>query len=106
MEIELENCKEENCIISLNLSNRYYCSKCKLCFCNKHIFEFAHICIKEDNGKDDKLPPIKVVHPKCCLDECLVKMNLSNRFECRKCNKIYCMSHRHDFSHKCLSSSV
>ncbi len=101
MEIERGYCKEDTCQIPLELSNRYICQKCQLLFCNKHIFQFEHCCIKVDNDGKDVLPPMKVVHPKCGYEKCNMSMNLSNRFECKRCNKLYCVSHRHDFTHKC-----
>ncbi len=100
---KLPSCSYSNCNLPLILSNQFYCSKCKDIFCSEHLHSFNHKCKYENininmNNQDSEI----IIHPKCSLNSCSVKMDLCNRFKCLLCDKLYCMSHRHDFSHSCL----
>ncbi len=100
---KLPSCSYSNCNLPLILSNQFYCSKCKDIFCSEHLHSFNHKCKYENininmNNQYSEI----IIHPKCSLNSCSVKMDLCNRFKCLLCDKLYCMSHRHDFSHSCL----
>lgn len=95
----LPNCSFERCSIMMVIQNQYKCEECKLLYCGEHIHTFNHGCIKEKKREEEESKPIE--HPKCTYRRCNEKMNLSNRYTCQICKKMFCMAHRHDFSHMC-----
>lgn len=98
-------CTFINCNMYLQKSNQFKCFHCEAVFCSEHILIFNHKCSKIENNKKEELKDTKsfekIIHPKCSFNECNIKMDLCNRFTCTKCNKVYCVSHRIDFTHNC-----
>ena len=41
--------------------------------------------------------------PVCFDDECLMHLEIQNRFKCVKCLNIFCAEHRLQFNHKCVA---
>ena len=100
---KLPCCSFKDCNLHLILSNQFNCLKCKNLYCSEHIILFNHNCSSLLENINNKEIPELIIHPKCSLSSCNIKMDLCNRFKCEKCVKLYCMSHRHDFSHNCSS---
>ncbi len=99
---KLPICSFANCNLALLISNQFNCSKCNSIFCSEHLSLYSHHCSSlQNNINQNNLEPEKIELPKCSLNKCNVKMDLCNRFNCPNCNKLYCMTHRHDFTHKC-----
>lgn len=40
--------------------------------------------------------------PICFEKECLMPLEIQNRFKCGKCAKIFCGEHRLQFNHRCF----
>ncbi len=98
---ELPPCSLKDCTNRLLISNQFKCHNCKLIFCSEHSSIYHHNCIYQQNQINLPLPE-QIIHPKCSLKSCNVKMDLCNRFTCKYCENIYCATHRHDFSHSCI----
>jgi hypothetical protein len=99
-------CYNSNCLLRLEPTNRFYCNYCKNVFCAEHLKTYYHDC---KNKPEEKNLPIaknentnKTGLPKCNKSKCTTLLNLSNKSECSKCKKLYCLSHRFDFSHECI----
>ncbi len=88
-----------HCHIHLHLQNRFSCQHCHQIFCAEHLFTFQHQCPNTPKQPIPSSPPI--IHPKCSFSKCYQKMDLCNRFTCHQCKQVFCMAHRHDFSHSC-----
>lgn len=97
MEKRQPNCSLNECSTLMVLQDQYTCKKCKLLYCGLHIHLFNHGCEEEGEKKEY----IEIEHPKCGYKICTERMNLSNRYTCKLCKKMFCMAHRHDFSHMC-----
>ena len=96
----LPNCSLDRCSALMVLQDQYTCEYCKLLYCGSHIHSFHHHCVKKE--EKEEVEKIEVVeHPKCGYRRCTEKMNLSNRYTCRECEQMFCLAHRHDFSHMC-----
>ncbi len=103
-------CKNPLCLLRLEPTNRFKCKHCNEIFCSEHFRIFGHDC--------DSKPVEPIIHhnhqsnqmnqtglPKCNNKNCRTKLHFSNKFECEKCSKLYCLSHRFDFSHECKKSN-
>ncbi len=97
---KLPLCSFQYCNLPLLLSNQFNCLKCNNIYCSEHLTTFNHKC-KSLVVKENKEILEPIIHPKCSLKNCSIKMDLCNRYKCEECKNLYCMSHRHDFSHNC-----
>ncbi len=93
-------CSNLNCLTYLEIQNRFRCNDCDKFFCNEHRLKFNHECliVKSTNVENYSVQKFT----KCCKKNCNSKLTLLNQFICKSCNKKYCLSHRHDFSHECV----
>lgn len=96
-------CAESSCVQALELQDRFKCAKCLGIFCCDHRLDFKHACpslkFKPIETKFEN--PVRL--PKCSESGCTSKLTGINKFVCVKCNKSFCMAHRLDFVHKCLT---
>lgn len=100
---ELPKCQKEDCHECLVIQNRYICKSCEKIFCGEHFRIFQHSCLEEK--RVEKIPE-EILHPKCSYQHCHQRMNFVNRFKCNECEKMYCVSHRIDFTHECRNQSI
>lgn len=91
-------CQYSHCHLPLQVQNRFPCPHCSLLFCSEHLLSFRHQCTEVPQETKSHT---QIIHPKCSFSKCYQKMDLCNRFTCHVCKKVYCMAHRHDFSHSC-----
>lgn len=94
-------CSNPDCLIYLEIQNRFKCNDCKNVFCGEHRINFNHNCEFINSSNINILVTTKK-HSKCCKKNCNNKLTCINQFICKKCDKKYCMSHRHDFTHECI----
>ncbi len=99
-------CNYIYCNLYLQTSNRFKCFHCNKVYCSEHSLIYNHKCPKIDSEKSNNTTFEKIILPKCSFKECNVKMDLCNRFKCQKCEKIYCSSHRIDFTHLPCSNDL
>ena len=96
-------CGEANCSQALELQNRFKCAKCLGIFCCAHRLDFKHMCPSLKTKPTEAKLTNPIVLPKCSEPGCPCKLTGINKFVCTKCSKSFCMAHRLDFVHKCVS---
>lgn len=101
IEDQFPKCSFKGCDLFLEPTNRFNCYHCKKIYCSEHIFIYKHECISIKKNDIEKINNISPIHPKCSLNECKIRMDLCNRFTCKKCGKVFCATHRIDFNHGC-----
>jgi len=79
-----------------------YCNYCKKYFCKEHSSYNSHNCqeFKKKNLYRPKSEPQSSIYTESCTYNNCKKKEII-RFECSKCKKNFCMSHRLQESHKC-----
>ena len=96
-------CGESNCVTRLELQDRFKCAKCLGLFCCTHRHDFTHACPSLKSKLNDTKIEKPISLPKCSEPGCNCKLTGINKFICTGCGKSFCMAHRLDFVHKCLS---
>lgn len=91
-------CYKKDCLMPLEIQNRFKCFKCLHIFCAKHRLIFNHDCNLIENNIHNL---INKTHDLCYMIHCNCRLTEINRYRCNKCNKEYCISHRLDFDHNC-----
>jgi len=78
------------------------CNQCNQVFCTKHWSYDKHNCqaIKKSPIISNKKQYKKYCHYSKCSNILLIDI------QCKLCNKLYCITHRHPESHKCTKHYI
>lgn len=98
-------CSLQHCLTRLEIQNRFKCQKCSQLFCCEHRIDFKHNCssivLNAQLCTQLEKQPIN----KCGKVNCNCKLTEINKFNCNRCNKLFCSAHRLDFEHNCVRES-
>lgn len=95
-------CSLRICLAQLEIQNRFKCQKCSQIFCCEHRIDFKHNCPSIKSNVQLCTPIKNIEINKCSHVNCKCKLTEINKFNCKKCNKLFCSSHRLDFEHNCI----
>ena len=97
-------CFLNNCLTQLEIQNRFKCQKCSQLYCCDHRIDFKHNCPSIKTNVQLCTPIKNIQINKCSDANCNCKLTEINKFNCNKCHKLFCASHRLDFEHKCINN--
>lgn len=92
-------CCKPNCLLHLEIQDRFKCNKCSQIFCGDHRIDFKHNCPNLDRVNLCK--PVSKIYERCSEATCNNKL-VYVKFHCSSCDKLFCASHRLNFEHKCI----
>jgi hypothetical protein len=104
MEIEfIQNkiCHQKHCHQQITTCESFQCDKCNEIYCLEHRNYDSHQC--KSRCEENKTENIPIDYGRCEYLPCRLKLSYINRIQCNKCEKIFCISHRHDFVHQCIN---
>jgi hypothetical protein len=94
-------CHFKHCHQQITKCESFQCEKCNQIYCLHHRNYDSHEC--KNHHQEEKTNHIPIDYGRCGYLPCQMKLSYINRIGCNQCSKIFCMSHRHDFSHQCSS---